>query len=128
MIKDFRQVTRLKKGQLSAIQEMAPYVKDYCQDHHVFELMFDFNKNINCERLIRHAIGKEDSKNYSMYDTEISHRFQDFIRQDWDRFTQVLADIKTDDDTVPSVIVQAPPVIAQVPKIRPSVRSDKTNL
>jgi len=143
MIKQFRQATRLKQGQASIIREMAEDAKHFCQDQHIFELMFDFNKNINCERLIRHAIGKEDPKTYSFYDEFTSGQFQDMIQENWDRLSQVLADIKTDDEkappaisqtskTKPPVIGQAskikPPVVGQASETKPPVRSDKTNL
>ncbi len=121
MIKQFRQATKLKKDQPLIIRYMKNYVDHYCKDQHVFELMFNYNLNINCENLIRHAIGKENSKNYIYYDTVVDRLFQDIIQEDWDELSQVLIDIKTDDDTTPTVVTP-------IPLIKFPVRLNKTNL
>jgi hypothetical protein len=121
MIQNYRQAIRLKKDQTPIIVQMEEYVEKYCPDQHIFELMFDSNKYINCERLIRQAIGKNSSKVYTNYDTLISHRFQDVILEDWDNLIQVSISIKTDDDTTPKGIILARPK-------EPPVRSDKTYL
>ncbi|CAF3533635.1 unnamed protein product [Rotaria sp. Silwood1] len=101
----FQEAIRFKIGQTDIIRTMAEYVDQYCQDQHIFELMFDARKIINCEKIIRHAIGKENFKKYSYYNISISYPFQYMILEDWDNLAQAITSIKTNDDNKSATIV-----------------------
>ncbi|CAF0912881.1 unnamed protein product [Rotaria sordida] len=105
MVIKFQEAIRFKISQIDIIRTMADYVDQYCQDQHIFELMFDARKIINCEKIIRHVIGKENSKKYSYYNISISYPFQYMVLEDWDNLAQAITSIKTDDDTKPASIV-----------------------
>ncbi|CAF2969899.1 unnamed protein product [Rotaria sp. Silwood2] len=105
MVIKFQEAIRFKIGQIDIIRTMADYVDQYCQDQHIFELMFDARKTINCEKLVRHAIGKENYKKYSYYNISISYSFQYMILEDWDKLAQAITSIKTDDEKKPAAIV-----------------------
>ena len=97
MIRQFQHATQLKPHELSILQNMSNFVKKYCPEEHLFELMFDANKNINCQRLIHRVVGAESFENYMYYLGNISQPFQELIEEDWIKLSQVIADLKIDE-------------------------------
>ncbi|CAF3286358.1 unnamed protein product [Rotaria socialis] len=117
----FREAIRLKIGQSDIIRTMTDYVDKYCQSKHVFELMFDACKTIDCEKMIRHAIGKESSKTYSYYNISVSYSFQNMILEDWDNLARTITHLDTNDENPTATMIQE--LQASL-----SVRSSRTNL
>jgi len=74
---------------------MSNYVKKYCPDQHLFELMFDDEKNIICENLIHHGVGTENFQNYSFYATTVSRPFQNLIEENWIKLAEIIDNLKT---------------------------------
>lgn len=96
LLQQLREAVRLKPDQLLILGNMASYTKQYCPDKHILELLFDLRKNINCEKLIRFALGEKDAEEYSLYIQEISGPFQKLFDDDWNQMTKVLFNLKLD--------------------------------
>lgn len=97
MIKQFRQAITLKSHQASLIRQMADYTKKYCSEEHVFEMMLDYRKYMECEKSIRHGLGKESFQKYSTYIATLSQSFQELVEDDWHSISEVIIDLKTFD-------------------------------
>lgn len=98
---------------------MATFVKEYCPNQHVFELMFDLDQYLNCERLIRNGIARENPSTYQFYDSTISENFQNILQKSWDKIQQAVNGANRGTNIVHSSILPGS-------EIETPVRSDKT--
>jgi hypothetical protein len=114
MIRQFRHAIQLKKHQLFILRNMSTYVKKYCPEQHLFELMFDEDKNMICESLIHHSVGNENLQNYSYYATKVSRPFQNLIEEDWIKLSEIIADLKIEKPTAVLINNQTPPKIHKI--------------
>ncbi|CAF3337797.1 unnamed protein product [Rotaria socialis] len=87
----YRQTTTSKLSQAWLIKSMNSFVKIYCEDQHVFELMFSPEKLVKCEEFIRKSIGENGSQIYLDYDKSISVPFQNMVLSDWQALEKVQA-------------------------------------
>jgi hypothetical protein len=81
---------------------MRDIVNQYCPDRHVFELMFDPEKVIHCEEIVRKAIAKNSTQIYYDYDLRISGPFRDIIIEDWIELEKAQASSESTADIVAS--------------------------
>ena len=74
----------LAKKEHTIIDNEDGYVKQYCPNEGVVELMFDFNKLLHCEELIRQHLHSSPDE-YNLYTKNHSEPFQNMIFTKWDR-------------------------------------------
>ncbi|CAF1209153.1 unnamed protein product [Rotaria sp. Silwood1] len=87
----YRKAIAPKLSQTSIIKSMNTFVKQYCSEQHIFELMFNPENVIKCEKIIRKIIGENGSTIYNVYHTNISTPFRQMILNDWQQLEKAQA-------------------------------------
>lgn len=68
---------------------MQQFVKSYCTDKHVFQLLFDATALIECEKHIRFELRRGKETDYNKYHNTISKPFLDNTNDDWEKLENV---------------------------------------
>ena len=79
----------LAKKENTIIDNEDGYVKQYCPNEGVVELMFDFNKLLHCEELIRQHLHFSPDE-YNLYTKNYSEPFQNMISAKWERMRTMI--------------------------------------
>ncbi|CAF1256095.1 unnamed protein product [Rotaria sordida] len=109
IVEYYRKAIAPKLSQVSIIKSMNDFVKQYCSEEHVFELMFDPDKVIKCEKLIRKAIGVNGSIIYNRYHIYISTPFRQMILNDWQQLEKAQANsVPISDEILQAQLINQP--------------------
>ena len=79
----------LNEEEHTTISNEDPYVTKYCLNEDAIELMFDFNKLLTCEELIRQHLHSSPDE-YSLYTKNYSEPFQNMISAKWERIRTII--------------------------------------
>jgi hypothetical protein len=111
MVKLYRDAIAPKLSQAVLIKSMQEVVNEYCPDRHIFELMFNPSKVIECEKLARKDIGINNPEIYSYYHLNISTPFRQMIVEDWKELEKAQAKTAPLSDGLFKPLSQHKPVI-----------------
>lgn len=104
MVNRFRKALELETKQMQIIQRERAYVDSFCQKYHVFELMFDFNKWIECERIIRFNL-KAHLSDYYQYSNSVSKLFTTLVLDLWTKMKYIIDHLDTSEIPEPSTVI-----------------------